>query len=93
MKTSETLNALKAATEVAEALSLGRGIGATMHVAISDYVRWRECEVPISYFGRTYAEGEKNTWKDGLRGLWCVLRYSLAPRRTQPPKSGGAPDS
>jgi len=37
---------------------------------------WRVYEVPISYHGRTYAEGKKITWKDGLRGLWCILRYS-----------------
>lgn len=39
---------------------------------------WRVYEVPISYYGRTYAEGKKITWKDGLRGLWCILRYSLS---------------
>ncbi len=33
-------------------------------------------EVPISYYGRTYAEGKKITWKDGVRGLWCILRYT-----------------
>ncbi len=33
-------------------------------------------EVPISYYGRTYAEGKKITWKDGIRGLWCILRYT-----------------
>jgi glycosyltransferase involved in cell wall biosynthesis len=38
---------------------------------------WRVYEVPISYFGRNYAEGKKITWKDGFRGLWCMLRYSL----------------
>jgi hypothetical protein len=43
---------------------------------------WRVYEVPISYYGRTYAEGKKITWKDGLRGLWCVLRYSMVRRRT-----------
>jgi hypothetical protein len=36
-------------------------------------------EVPISYSGRTYAEGKKIGWKDAVRGLWCVLRYKLAP--------------
>jgi glycosyltransferase involved in cell wall biosynthesis len=50
---------------------------------------WRVYEVPISYFGRTYTEGKKISWKDGLRGLWCIFRYGLAPRRTQPPISGG----
>jgi glycosyltransferase involved in cell wall biosynthesis len=39
---------------------------------------WRIKEVPISYFGRTYAEGKKITWKDGFRGLWCILRYWAA---------------
>ena len=39
--------------------------------------RWRVYEVPISYWGRTYAEGKKITWKDGLTGIWCTLRYSL----------------
>jgi glycosyltransferase involved in cell wall biosynthesis len=38
---------------------------------------WRVYEVPISYYGRTYAEGKKITWKDGFRALWCILRYSL----------------
>ncbi len=38
---------------------------------------WRLYEVPISYWGRTYAEGKKITWKDGLTGIWCILRYNL----------------
>lgn len=33
-------------------------------------------EVPMSYYGRTYAEGKKITWKDGVRGLWCIFRYT-----------------
>jgi glycosyltransferase involved in cell wall biosynthesis len=36
---------------------------------------WRVYEVPISYWGRTYAEGKKIGWKDGARALWCILRY------------------
>lgn len=32
-------------------------------------------EVPISYFGRTYLEGKKITWKDGLQAIWVILRY------------------
>ena len=39
--------------------------------------KWRIYEVPISYYGRTYAQGKKISWKDGIRGLWCVLRYNL----------------
>ena len=32
-------------------------------------------ERPIRYFGRTYAQGKKITWKDGVRALWCIVRY------------------
>jgi glycosyltransferase involved in cell wall biosynthesis len=32
-------------------------------------------EVPISYYGRTYAEGKKISWKDGLAALYHILRY------------------
>jgi len=42
---------------------------------------WRVFEVPISYYGRTYAEGKKITWRDGLQGLWCILRYSSRAKR------------
>ncbi len=38
---------------------------------------WRVYEVPISYSGRTYAEGKKITWRDGFTTLWCILRYNL----------------
>jgi glycosyltransferase involved in cell wall biosynthesis len=38
---------------------------------------WRVYEVPISYAGRTYAEGKKITWKDGFTTLWCIVRYNL----------------
>lgn len=41
---------------------------------------WRLYEVPISYYGRTYAQGKKITWKDGMRGIWCVIRYNLFSR-------------
>jgi glycosyltransferase involved in cell wall biosynthesis len=34
-------------------------------------------EVPVSYAGRTYAEGKKIGWKDGVRALWCILKYNL----------------
>ncbi|MEM7481662.1 MAG: glycosyltransferase family 2 protein [Acidobacteriota bacterium] len=34
-------------------------------------------EVPISYRGRTYAEGKKIGWKDGFSAIWAILRYNL----------------
>lgn len=33
-------------------------------------------EVGISYYGRTYAEGKKINWKDGVRTMWCILKYN-----------------
>jgi glycosyltransferase involved in cell wall biosynthesis len=34
-------------------------------------------EVGISYYGRTYSEGKKITWKDGFRAVYCILKYNL----------------
>jgi glycosyltransferase involved in cell wall biosynthesis len=34
-------------------------------------------EVGISYAGRTYAEGKKINWKDGVMALWCIFKYNL----------------
>lgn len=36
-------------------------------------------EVPVSYSGRTYAEGKKINWQDGFSALRCILRYNLWP--------------
>ncbi len=37
----------------------------------------RMYEVPISYYGRTYEEGKKIDWKDGVKAIWCILKYNL----------------
>jgi glycosyltransferase involved in cell wall biosynthesis len=34
-------------------------------------------EVGVSYSGRTYAEGKKIGWRDGVHALWCLLKYNL----------------
>jgi len=48
----------------------------------------RVYEVGISYWGRTYAEGKKIGWKDGLRALWCLAKYGLKePRLPEPAAS------
>jgi glycosyltransferase involved in cell wall biosynthesis len=39
--------------------------------------RLRIYEVGISYWGRTYEEGKKIGWRDGLRAVWCLLKYSI----------------
>ena len=38
-------------------------------------------ELPISYAGRTYAEGKKINWKDGVAALWHIVRFNLFPPR------------
>jgi glycosyltransferase involved in cell wall biosynthesis len=39
--------------------------------------RCRIFEVGISYSGRTYEEGKKIGWRDGVRAVWCILKYNL----------------
>jgi hypothetical protein len=34
-------------------------------------------EVGISYYGRTYLEGKKINWKDGVWAIYCILKYGL----------------
>jgi glycosyltransferase involved in cell wall biosynthesis len=50
--------------------------------------RLRIYEVGISYWGRTYAEGKKIRWKDGVRAFWVLLKYSVkepaVPLQTAP---------
>ena len=51
---------------------------------------WSVYETPISYYGRTYAEGKKITWKDGARALWCIVRYGFfsgPDRSPRPPET------
>ena len=38
---------------------------------------WRMFEAPISYYGRSYAEGKKIGWKDGFQALYCIIRYAI----------------
>jgi glycosyltransferase involved in cell wall biosynthesis len=38
---------------------------------------YRIYEVGISYYGRTYADGKKIGWRDGVRAFWCIVKYNL----------------
>jgi glycosyltransferase involved in cell wall biosynthesis len=40
-------------------------------------IKCRIYEVGISYYGRTYEEGKKINWQDGIRALYCILKYNL----------------
>ena len=44
-----------------------------------DGSRLKIFEVGISYAGRTYEEGKKIGWRDGVRAIWCIVRYNLFP--------------
>ncbi|NIA18735.1 MAG: glycosyltransferase family 2 protein, partial [Simkaniaceae bacterium] len=46
----------------------------TAKIARRDYVIY---EVGIAYYGRTYAEGKKISWKDGVRAVYVILKYGL----------------
>ena len=46
-------------------------------------------ELPISYHGRTYAEGKKIGWKDGLSAIWFIFRCNLLGPKAGPWKGSG----
>ncbi len=39
--------------------------------------RWRLYEVAVAYYGRTYEEGKKISWKDGVKALWLIVWFAL----------------
>ena len=43
-------------------------------------LHYRIYEVGVSYSGRTYSEGKKIGWHDGVHAVWCILKYNLRPR-------------
>ena len=54
-------------------------------------MRLRIYEVGISYYGRTYEEGKKIGWRDGVKALWCILRYTITtPHSTFKPAEQSA---
>jgi glycosyltransferase involved in cell wall biosynthesis len=56
------------------------GIEVELSAAFARPKRWRIYECAISYYGRTYAEGKKIGWKDGLLALWYVVKFRFSPR-------------
>ncbi len=66
--------------EVRDSLRLttnGFGIEIEMTAQISLARHWRIYEVGISYYGRTYAEGKKINWKDGVKALGYLVKFRL----------------
>ena len=55
------------------------GIEPEITSKISKIKNIRIFEVGISYYGRTYDEGKKISWKDGFRAIYCIIKYNLFP--------------
>ncbi len=53
------------------------GIEVELCARVARAKRWRLYESPVSYYGRTYAEGKKIRWTDGLKALWYLLRFRV----------------
>ena len=62
----------------------GFGIEPEMTAKVASIPGIRIYERPITYHGRTYAEGKKITWRDGAWALWCILRYCRGIRAGRP---------
>ena len=41
----------------------------------------RVYEVGISYYGRTYEQGKKINWRDGIWAIWCIIKYGLLQKK------------
>jgi len=62
--------------QIAPALQENRfGIEPELTAKVARLPDVRICERPITYSGRTYAQGKKIGWRDGFRALWCILKY------------------
>ena len=66
-------------TEIIKELNIEeRGFGIEPELTVKlGRKRCRIYEVGISYYGRSYSEGKKITWKDGFRAIYVILKYSL----------------
>ncbi len=67
-------------TAMLQSLSLKEkrfGFEPEVTIKISRIQKVRIYEVGISYYGRTYDEGKKISWKDGFRAIYCILKYGL----------------
>jgi glycosyltransferase involved in cell wall biosynthesis len=67
-------------TEMVQSLSLKEkrfGFEPEVTAKISRIPEVRIYEVGISYYGRSYADGKKINWRDGVRAIYCILKYNL----------------
>ncbi len=67
-------------SEVIKSLNLQEkrfGFEPEVTAKMARYPKVRIYEVGISYYGRTYEEGKKINWKDGVRAIYCILKYNI----------------
>ncbi len=77
--------------EIIQALPLkenGFGFEIEVMSRLARVPKVRIYEVPVSYHGRTYADGKKIGWRDGLEALWCVLRWNCMDQRWDAARQG-----
>jgi glycosyltransferase involved in cell wall biosynthesis len=72
MFTREVLNSLNITSN-----DFGIEVQISCQIALAH--KWRIYETAIHYYGRTYHEGKKINWKDGLKALWYLVRYRFNP--------------
>ena len=80
--------------EVLKELSLTAddfGVEIEITAQIARARRWRIYEVGISYYGRTYDEGKKINWLDGLKALVYLFKFRIRPSRARHPRESGGP--
>lgn len=71
----------KALKEILPCLSANRfGIEPEITAQVAKH-KFRVYEVGISYHGRTYSEGKKITWKDGLAAIWHIIRFNVFTKK------------
>ncbi|MBL4706729.1 MAG: glycosyltransferase family 2 protein [Flavobacteriales bacterium] len=71
-------------TEIAQSLNLKEnrfGFEPEITAKLSRVPKIRIYEVGISYYGRTYEDGKKIGWKDGVRAIWCIHKYNIWSRK------------
>lgn len=71
-------------TETAQKLNLKEnrfGFEPEITAKLSRVPKIRIYEVGISYYGRTYEEGKKIGWKDGVRAIYCIIKYNIFSRK------------
>ena len=71
-------------TKILQSISLNEkrfGFEPEVTAKIAKITNIKIYEVGISYYGRTYHEGKKISWRDGFRALYCILKYNLFTKK------------